>query len=134
MGEALCPERFSAEELRAKRDSSDEGGLLFSALYQQEPMPQDGAIFKASQMGSWRGVGGGIEFANTVIPRRDLKLWFATIDPALKSGERNDPTGFLIWAIAAPGGELLMMEDHTGAIPGRPISITADALVSWGGR
>ena len=46
----MCPSRFSAEELRAKRDSSEEGGLLFAALYQQEPMPEDGAVFKAENV------------------------------------------------------------------------------------
>lgn len=116
-GEALCPSRFSVTELEARRDSSDEGGLIFAALYQQEPMPEDGAIFKANMLLRWETVGETIRFGNTTVMADSLKLWFATIDPALKDKQLNDPTGFLVWAIA-PGGELLLMEDHTKRMQG----------------
>ena len=118
MGEALCPSRFPAEELRRKRDSSDEGGLLFAALYQQEPMPEDGAVFKAENIGRWEGVGKHmVRYGNQTISMQSLRLRFATIDPALKGGERNDPTGFLVWALS-PAGDLLMLEDHTARMQG----------------
>lgn len=117
LGEALCPTRFSKAWLEKKRDGSYEGGMIFSALYQQEPMPEDGAIFKADQLLRWEGDGLLVRFGNSAMPMSSLKLWFATIDPALKDKQMNDPTGFLIWAIA-PGGELLMMEDHTARMQG----------------
>ena len=117
LGAALCPQRYSKEWLERKRDSSDEGGLIFSALYQQEPMPEDGAIFKSDQILRWEGIGEAVRFGNSTFPFTDLKLWFATIDPALKDKELNDPTGFLVWAIA-PRGELLLMEDHTKRMQG----------------
>jgi predicted phage terminase large subunit-like protein len=45
-GEALCPERFSKEDLhRIKRRL---GSYSFSALYQQRPTPPDGGLFKRS--------------------------------------------------------------------------------------
>ena len=107
----MCPARFSKEDLEARRDSSDEGGLIFSALYQQEPMPQDGAIFKTDQIGYWDGLGTAIRYGNNTIAASTLLLWFATIDPAIKDKHLNDPTGFLVWAIT-PSGDLLLMEDQ----------------------
>ena len=118
LGEALCPTRFPAEELRRKRDSSEEGGLLFAALYQQEPMPEDGAVFKAENIGRWEGVGKRmVRYGNQTISMHSLRLRFATIDPALKGGERNDPTGFLVWALS-PDGALILLEDHTARMQG----------------
>jgi len=116
-GQALCPSRFTAEWLEAKRDSSDEGGLIFSALYQQEPMPIDGAIFKTDRILRWEGRGDLIIVGNNTFPIANLLLWFATIDPALKEKEYNDPTGFLVWAIT-PFGDLVMIADHTARMAG----------------
>ena len=116
-GEALCPSRYNATWLEKKRDSSDEGGLIFSALYQQEPMPDEGLIFKAEDLRRWVGTEDAITYGNTTTPLAKLCLWFATIDPALKDKELNDPTGFLVWAIT-PTGELLLMEDHTARMKG----------------
>jgi predicted phage terminase large subunit-like protein len=43
-GEALCPQRFGLKELERIRTKL--GTYSFSALYQQRPVPADGAIFK----------------------------------------------------------------------------------------
>lgn len=117
LGEALCPARYDKDWLERKRDSSDEGGLIFAALYQQEPMPEDGAIFKADQLLRWEGRGDAVLFGNNTVPVTALLLWFATIDPALKDKELNDPTGFLVWALSHMG-DLLLMEDHTKRMRG----------------
>ncbi len=45
-GVALWPKRFSAEQLRGKQVQM--GSYSFDALYQQRPMPRDGAHFKRS--------------------------------------------------------------------------------------
>src|SRR5262249_54483940 len=45
-GEALCPERFSIEELEKLRRKL--GSYSFSALYQQRPTPLEGGLFKRS--------------------------------------------------------------------------------------
>jgi len=116
-GDPLCPSRYSKDWLERKRDSSDEGGMIFSALYQQEPMPDDGAVFKAELLIRWEGLEGALQVANDVWPAKSLVLWFATIDPALKDKELNDPTGFLVWAMT-PLGQLLLMEDHTARMKG----------------
>lgn len=116
-GEALCPQRYPREKLEKRRDSSDEGGILFQALFQQEPLPDEGVVWKAHHLHRWESIGGLITFANERLSEQDLKLHFVTIDPNLKKDELNDPTGFLIWAIA-PRGELLCLEDHTERMDG----------------
>ena len=45
-GEALCPARFSAAELRETRDGSAEGKVWFEALYQGNPSLDEGNIIK----------------------------------------------------------------------------------------
>lgn len=44
IGEALWPERYSTEALKAIR--RQQGTYSFSALYQQQPVPSDGGLFK----------------------------------------------------------------------------------------
>ena len=44
LGEALWPERYSREDLEAIR--RQQGTYSFSALYQQQPVPSDGGLFK----------------------------------------------------------------------------------------
>lgn len=91
--------------------------MIFSALYQQEPIPSGGILFQPEQLLRWEGTGDAVIVRNDVFPRKHLKLWFATIDPAIKDSELNDPTGFLVWAIT-PIGQLLLMEDHTARMRG----------------
>jgi predicted phage terminase large subunit-like protein len=44
-GEALCPERFSAEDLLDTKDGTS--AYFWAALYQQRPRPREGMLFKA---------------------------------------------------------------------------------------
>jgi len=44
IGEALCPDRYDAEAL--KRIRAKLGAYSFAALYQQNPVPSEGALFK----------------------------------------------------------------------------------------
>jgi len=48
-GEALCPQRFSAEALQAIRE--DVGGLVWGAEYQGVPRPLEGSLFKRHWFG-----------------------------------------------------------------------------------
>lgn len=50
-GEALCPERYDAEDLEAIRD--DVGAYVWSALFQQTPIVKGGDLFKRAD---WRFV------------------------------------------------------------------------------
>lgn len=116
-GEALCPERFPAHRLEKMRDSSAEGGILFEALYQQKPMPEGGRVFLPEQLLRWEEIDGLICYGNARVPKSTLLLPFATIDPALKEAEYNDPTGFITWCLTQDGC-LLMLEDHTARMRG----------------
>lgn len=54
VGEALWPERFSREALLRIRDiqtDSESGAYAFEALYQQNPTPREGALFKVARLG-----------------------------------------------------------------------------------
>ena len=52
VGEALWPERFTAEALQRIKgvQSGESGAYAFEALYQQNPTPREGAFFKVSQL------------------------------------------------------------------------------------
>lgn len=47
-GEALCPERYTVEDLEAIRIGV--GSYGFAALYQQNPMPAEGALFRPEKL------------------------------------------------------------------------------------
>lgn len=51
-GDALWPERFTAEALQRIKgvQSGESGSYAFEALYQQNPTPREGAFFKVSQL------------------------------------------------------------------------------------
>lgn len=51
-GEALWPARYSATDLNKTRKTS--GPYWWGAMYQQEPSPDDGGIFKAKYIGRYR--------------------------------------------------------------------------------
>ena len=116
-GEALCPERYSREWLEQKRDSSNEGGILFSALYQQDPIPEDGAVFIRNDIGEWERHGDILTFGSSTCNWDELTHHFVTIDPALKAKQANDETGFIHWALT-PCAKLLLLDDETKRMRG----------------
>jgi predicted phage terminase large subunit-like protein len=80
-GQALWPERYTVEDLERIRGvmSQNEGERSFEALYQQNPRPREGSLFKIGWFGTYRGI-------------PPLK-WVATFwDTALKAKEENDET------------------------------------------
>lgn len=48
-GEPLCPERYPLAKLQKIRERI--GGYFFGALYQQNPTPREGSMFKVGQLG-----------------------------------------------------------------------------------
>lgn len=52
---ALCPERFTSQDLLAIRKAL--GSIMFEALYQQNPTPPDGGIFKRPWFRYWTETG-----------------------------------------------------------------------------
>jgi predicted phage terminase large subunit-like protein len=88
-GEALHPERFSLSELMRYKHAMPPA--IWSALYQQNPTPDDGEFFKRS------------DFRYRVLPK---DYWpfarvFITADYAIKKKQRNDYTVFIVFALTA---------------------------------
>jgi predicted phage terminase large subunit-like protein len=81
-GQALWPQRYTVEDLERIRSvmAQNEGERSFEALYQQNPRPREGSLFKAD----W--------FSGTYKLIPSFK-WVATFwDTALKAKEENDET------------------------------------------
>lgn len=76
-GEVLCPERFDAEAVAKIKAAI--GPYWFSAMYQQQPRPEEGNIFKESWFPRFTG-----EPQGTFIKR------IAVLDTAHKTKKEND--------------------------------------------
>lgn len=89
-GDALWPKRFSATQLQQKRVQM--GSYSFDALYQQRPIPRDGAHFKRS----W--------FAGKVIDEAPRGLrWFRGYDLAVSTRTSADHTASFRIALDVKG-------------------------------
>lgn len=95
-GEALCPERFSRDDLlRIKRQL---GTYSFSALYQQRPTPPEGGLFKRK----W--------FSRIVDkPPQGLK-WVRAYDLAVSTNTSADYTASFRCALDKSTGELYIAD------------------------
>lgn len=83
-GEALCPERFSAERL--KKLESRAGAYVWNALYQQRPKPLEGNMFK------WQYFEGKYLDATP----SDITTWIAYFDTAGTEGAGDETAGTLM--------------------------------------
>lgn len=120
-GEALCPALFTLDTLQARERAMSE--YLWSALYQQRPIPLGGSVFKDTFFKRWRmspEQPGHIEILDGLYkfdPWRTLR--FMTIDPAFTEDEigadkAEDPdyTAIGVWlAFATANGAFLMLLD-----------------------
>jgi predicted phage terminase large subunit-like protein len=88
-GEALCPERYDIRALR--RIEKKLGSYSFAALYQQNPVPLDGGIFKRS----W--------FERIVDRTPDNLRWFRGYDLAVSTKTTADFTASVRCAIDKKG-------------------------------
>ena len=84
-GEALWPERFSAEYLRMQQRSDPRG---FQALYQGSPTPADGAFFKAAHILTYMRM---IEMP----PKEELR-YYAASDHATSVDQARDKTCLMV--------------------------------------
>jgi predicted phage terminase large subunit-like protein len=108
-GEALCPERYSANTLADIR--KDVGELIWSAMFQGAPVNQGGNIVQ----GSW------VQFYREL--PRDMEEIAIFADLAYKDGEENDFTCVEAWGRKGPNIYLidqiharLPFPDQIGAI------------------
>jgi predicted phage terminase large subunit-like protein len=82
-GDALWPERFDLATLGKIREQLGTG--LWSALYQQRPVPMEGAIFKSDWFGTYPEAP---DVVRSVVPgfQRIIQAW----DSAFKTATAND--------------------------------------------
>lgn len=91
-GDALCPERYSENDLRFLKSSV--GSMGWAALYQQRPYIVEGSLFKRSWWKYWDALPEKLEI---------VQFW----DTAQKAGISNDYSICATWARAADGFYLL---------------------------
>ena len=133
-GEALCPERYDINALR--RIEKKLGSYSFAALYQQNPVPLDGGIFKRS----W--------FTRVVDKAPDDLKWFRGYDLAVSTKTTADYTASVRCAMDTKGNiyiadgfrsrieypeqrrfVLERMQDETGTVHGIESALHGQALV-----
>ena len=95
-GEALCPARFSREELLAKRERM--GTYSFDALYQQRPVPRTGGLFKRE----W--------FSRVVDVAPQGLRWYRGYDLAVSTKTSADYTASFRCALDRKTGDLYIAD------------------------
>jgi predicted phage terminase large subunit-like protein len=107
-GEALWPERFTAENLVRQRRAL--GNWMFEAIYQGNPVPREGEFFNRSTFRYWRPRGDQyvLEGDATRTVNRDECTLFCTMDIATGS-QTGDWSVIATWAIT-PQRELLLLD------------------------
>jgi predicted phage terminase large subunit-like protein len=108
-GEALWPERYDVDALAAIR--GNQSVYFWSALYQQRPQPEGGAIFKRSWFRYFRRMGDyyvlSVDGQDTTVCIEDC--WkFQTVDPAATEKDQNDWFVCSTWAVT-PQRDLLLL-------------------------
>lgn len=89
-GEALWPERFDLEFLNAAKQLDGKG---FSALYQQQPTPEDGDLFRADWI---------CTYEKSRLPT-DLRIYAASDHAIGTDKTRNDSTVMIIGGVDSYG-------------------------------
>lgn len=89
-GEALWPERFDLEFLNAAKSLDSKG---FSALYQQQPTPEDGDLFRADWI---------CTYEKSRLPT-DLRIYAASDHAIGTDKTRNDSTVMIIGGVDSYG-------------------------------
>lgn len=110
-GEPLWPAKHTAKDLANLRNTL--GPFWFSALYQQDPVPEGGSVFKSHEFRWWRRDGRYIAVADRgddhPLIRYDLRQakHYVYADPALSERESADPTAIGVFAVMPDGNVLL---------------------------
>lgn len=109
-GEALCPERYDAEDLESLRESV--GTWTWAARYQQRPQPAGGGTFHERDFRYWRKDDRGLllDHGDRIeLVDLDECYRFATADVAFTKNKRSDWTVCAHWAVT-PGGDLVLRD------------------------
>ena len=89
VNEPLWPEKYDAKALTAIRAAIGERD--FGALYQQQPRPAGTSFFDVANV---------LRDGEPITPHQRPDSVFATIDTAVKTGTKNDGTGFVFWSLS----------------------------------
>lgn len=115
-GVALWPEQYPMDALEEKKRMI--GSYFWSAMYQQQPQPSTGTIFKREHFRYYDEVEGVYHLYNLDGTRRSFPVencWkFQTCDPAATEKEENDFFVLDTWAVT-PQADLILVDvfrDH----------------------
>lgn len=111
IGEALCDERYNLQDLQKIRTSV--GEYVWSALYQQDPTPESGSMFRKSEARYFYWVdGSNLRLGERIVPAEDLTI-FLVADIAGSIASSADYTVIGTFGYT-DRGELLLMNIHRG--------------------
>lgn len=108
-GEALWPERYPASVLETTRRVTQ--SLIWSAAYQQKPIPEGGAFFKREHARRYKREGLWLTFLDTG-ERHSLNTLskFITVDTATSEDEDSDFTAVGCWGATMGQRELVLLD------------------------
>ena len=107
-GEALWPERYPIPELEKIR--ADVGPYVWGALYQGQPTPTEGALFKREWLHSYKLGVETITVPGRGTARKDTLTKYCTIDLAASVKARADYTVIAVWGFHREWGVLLLLD------------------------
>lgn len=105
-GVALWPERYDVPALEEQRRVL--GSAAFSALYQQRPVPAEGAIFKRDWIRYYTPRTEGFDLGGRFEPDSFVRR-FATVDLAVSTKTTADWTVIAVWGVTT-GKDLLLLD------------------------
>lgn len=130
VGGALCPERYDEFELKKKR--SEVGEYVFSALYQQDPTPEGGSMFKRSDARFFEWVDAdNLRLEDRIVSGDSLTL-FLSADLAASIGANSDYSVIGVFAFSEQGDTVLLEMRRGKWKPSRVASEIRRAYVEWG--
>lgn len=134
-GEALWPERYDEKALEEKQRKSS---FWWDALYQQEPTPEGGAIFKVDwfqryttiekePQRCWR-----IDDTGQLIFQKEC-VTFAMVDPALGKSMHGDETAVGVYAYHQKTDTFLVLHSYSAITPVHEvIGLVEQVAEAWG--
>lgn len=128
--QALWPGRFDLDWLAAMRKSV--GSLWWSAMYDQEPTPEGGNLFRRQWFGRYRDGGDYWLVAGRHGPvhKADCMV-FASVDPSASEKQSADYTAIVVGALTALGDVLILHVDRERLTPDKIPHRMAHVARQW---
>lgn len=107
-GQALCPDRYDEKSLLSIKKIQ---GISFEALYQQNPVPDEGGNFKRGWLRYWQQEADHVRLEGETSKRFALSdcRRFATVDLAFSLKTTADYTVIASWAVT-PESDLVLLD------------------------